>query len=302
MRIAVTGRNGQLAQALRERANQLPIEICTLARPECDLAQPAGLDAALAELRPQAVVNAAAYTAVDLAESEAAIAYSINAVGAGAVSRAAAWLNIPVVQISTDYVFDGSLDRAYREDDPPRPLGVYGSSKLAGEVAVAQANNDHVILRTAWVYSPFGKNFARTMLSLGASRKEISVVSDQLGSPSNALDIADGVLAVVRNLVARPSDERLRGVFHLTGGGETNWAEFAEAIFTASETLGGPSARVLHISTSAYPTPARRPANSRLNNRLIGDVHGIHMPDWQPSLQSCIQRLVAQELGKRVSS
>jgi dTDP-4-dehydrorhamnose reductase len=295
MRIVVTGRNGQVAQSLRERAEASNIEVRTVARPEVDFSRPETIEGALMDLRPDAIVNAAAYTAVDLAESEPYLAYAINGSGAEAVARAAAKLGIPIVQLSTDYVFDGNLDRPYREDDPTAPLGVYGDSKLKGEQAVAAAHDNHVILRTAWAYSPFGKNFVRTMLTLAGRREQISVVSDQQGTPTNALDIADGIVAVLRNLLDRPSARELRGIFHMTGDGETNWAEFATAIFAASAAAGGPSARVLPISTSEYPTPARRPSNSRLDNSRLADIHGVRLPRWQQSLPACIERLLAQE-------
>jgi len=297
MRIAVTGRHGQVARALAERAAAASLQVVTLARPEIDLARPEEIAAALAGLKPDAIVNAAAYTAVDQAESEPEMAHAINAEGAGAVARAAASLGVPIVQLSTDYVFDGSLDRPYRENDPTGPLGVYGASKLAGERAVAQATPDHVILRTSWVVSPFGKNFVRTMLTLARQRNEIRVVSDQLGAPTNALDIADGIVAVLRNLQAKPAAPELRGVFHMTGGGSTNWAEFAETIFALSKAAGGPSARVIPIPTTDYPTPARRPANSRLDNARIAATHGVRLPDWRSSLPPCIERLLAQETG-----
>jgi dTDP-4-dehydrorhamnose reductase len=295
MQIAVTGRNGQVVQSLLERAELSKIDVRTVARPEADLARPETVEAALIDLQPDAIVNAAAYTAVDLAENEPSPAYQFNGAGAEAAARAAAKLGIPIVQLSTDYVFDGSLDRPYREDDRTGPLGVYGNSKLKGELAVAAANRDHVILRTAWVYSPFGKNFLRTMLALADKREQLSVVSDQRGTPTNAFDIADGIIAVVRNLLDRPSAQELRGLFHMTGGGETNWAEFATSIFAASFAQGGPSARVLPISTSEYPTPARRPANSRLDNSRLASVHGIRLPHWQQSLQGCVERLVARD-------
>ena len=301
MRIAVTGRNGQVVQSLVERAATANIDVQTVARPEVDLARPETVEEVLINLRPDAIVNAAAYTAVDLAESESALAYQVNGAGAEATARAAAKLNVPIVQLSTDYVFDGSLDRSYREDDPTKPLGVYGDSKLRGERAVAAASDNHVILRTAWVYSPFGKNFARTMLALADKREQLTVVGDQRGSPTNALDIADGVIAVVKNLLARPSAQELRGVFHMTGGGDTNWAEFATAIFAASAAAGGPSARVVPITTAEYPTPARRPANSRLDNGRLASIHSVRLPHWQESLQGCIQRIVARDYqGKDV--
>ncbi|MDB5579968.1 MAG: dTDP-4-dehydrorhamnose reductase [Bradyrhizobium sp.] len=293
MRIAVTGRHGQVAQSLLERAPALNVDVHAAARPEIDLVRPAEVERALIDLAPDAIVNAAAWTAVDRAESEADLAYRINAVGAEATARAAQRLGIPIIQLSTDYVFDGSLDRAYREDDPTGPLGVYGDSKLRGERAVAAVTGNHVILRTAWVYSPFGSNFARTILALAAQRATISVVSDQLGTPTNALDLADGIIAIARNLLDRPSATELRGVFHITGGGDTNWAGFATAILAASAAAGGPAARVMPIATSENPAAARRPANSRLDNSRLACIHGVQLPHWQQSLQGCIERLVA---------
>lgn len=294
MRIAVTGRSGQLVRSLLECAEARGVEICTVARPEADLTRPADLESALLTLRPDAIVNAAAYTAVDLAESEAAIAHVVNVGGAAATARAAARLSIPVIHISTDYVFDGGLDRPYREDDATEPLGVYGKTKLDGERAVREATRNHAVLRTAWLYSPFGKNFARTMLRLACKRDEISVVSDQRGTPTNALDLANGVLSVVRNLVINSSPQ-LRGIFHMTGSGETTWAGFAQAIFAGSAAVGGPSARVTPIPTSAYATAARRPANSRLDNTRLASIHQVRLPHWQDSLPKCIERLVNQE-------
>ncbi len=265
----------------------------TIARPEVDLARPTSVEAALLALRPDAVVSAAAYTAVDLAESEPEQAHAVNGAGAGAVAQAAGTLGIPVVHLSTDYVFDGSLDRPYSENDPTGPVGVYGQSKLAGEQAIAAATDNYAILRTAWVYSPFGRNFACTMLMLASKRDEISVASDQGGTPTNALDIADGMRATARNLVAQSGATGLRGVFHMTGGGEANWAEFAEAIFASSKTIGGPAARVIPIPSSAYPTPAKRPANSRLDNSKLAAAHNIRLPDWRQSLPATVARLVA---------
>lgn len=292
MRIAVTGRHGQLVRSLIERAKTADIDIQTVARPEADLARPETVESALLALRPDAVVNAAAFTAVDRAESEAATAYQVNERGAAAAARAAARLGIPVVQISTDYVFDGTLDRPYREDDPVKPLGVYGDSKLRGERAVAAASDNHAILRTSWLYSPFGSNFVLTMLSLAARQRQVSVVGDQRGAPASALDVADGVIAVVANLLKHPSASDLRGVFHMTSGGDTNWAEFARAIFAASSAAGGPSADVLPITTAGYPTAARRPANSRLDNQRLFERHGVRLPQWEQPLAECVRRIV----------
>lgn len=294
MRILVTGRKGQVAQALGERgASQEGIEVIAFGRPELDLLAPASVAAALRVAAPDAVVNAAAYTAVDKAESEPALAHAANAEGAGAVAAAAAALGVPVVHLSTDYVFSGGLDRPYREDDATGPLGAYGRSKLAGEAAVAAAAPNHAILRTAWVYSPFGSNFVKTMLRLASTRDAVGVVADQHGSPTSALDIADAVLTVCRNLLAR-DDARLRGIFHMTGAGDATWAELAAAVFSTSAACGGPSAAVEPIPTSAYPTPATRPANSRLNCAKLLGAHGVALPDWRSSVAGCVGRLVGE--------
>lgn len=293
MRIAVTGKNGQLAMSLAERARGETILL--VGRPDCDLERPETVWPALSALAPDAIINAAAYTAVDQAESEAERAMAINGAGAGAVAEAAARLGVPLVHVSTDYVFDGALDRPYREDDPTAPLGAYGRSKRRGEELAMAATDNLAILRTAWVYSPFGKNFVRTMLRLAESRDEVSVVADQIGTPTNALSLADAALAVIRNLAARPGEAALRGVFHCVDGGEATWADFATAVFEFSGAVGGPRARVNPIPSSAYPTPARRPANSRLATQKLRETHGVHPPPWREALAPCVERLVAAE-------
>jgi dTDP-4-dehydrorhamnose reductase len=237
------------------------------------------------------IVNAAAHTAVDQAEAEPELAERINGAGAGAIAAAAARLGVPVIQLSTDYVFDGAKPAPYVESDAVGPVGAYGRSKLAGERAVAAANPDHVILRTAWVYAPQGKNFVRTMLRLAASRPELSVVADQHGCPSYAPDIADAVIAVARRLRSEPDNPALRGVFHLSGTGHTDWASFAAAIFAASAHRGGPSAKVRRIATMDYPTPAKRPANSRLDCGKLKAAYGIAMPPWRDALARCMDEL-----------
>lgn len=297
LRIAVTGRRGQVAQSLVERGNLADVDIVVLARPEFDLAKPESIEEAIKHARPDVVINAAAHTAVDLAESEPSAAYLINSAGAGLVARAAAALRVPVVHFSTDYVFDGALDRPYREDDVTGPTGVYGKSKLAGEQAVAASNPNHAILRTAWVYSPFGRNFVRTMLNLARSRPVLAVVADQIGNPTSALDIADGAIAVARNLVERKAQAQLRGLFHMTSSEGATWAEFAETIFELSRKAGGPSAAVRPVSTSEYPTPARRPSNSQLNCDRLHNAHGIRLASWRASTARCIDRLVPAEFG-----
>lgn len=291
MRIAVTGKVGQVVTSLIERGSTAGHEVIALGRPELDLANPASVARALEAAAPDAIVSAAAYTAVDKAESESDVAHSVNCRGAGAVAQAAKALGVPLVHVSTDYVFDGRLDRPYVESDATGPTGAYGASKLAGEQAVLAACGDNsAVLRVAWVYSPFGANFVKTMLRLAGGHDEVSVVADQLGNPTSALDIAEGIIRVATNM-ATDSSPDLRGTFHMTASGEASWADFAVAIFAASAARGGPSARVKRITTADYPTPAKRPANSRLDCGLIARVHGVALPDWRGSLETVIARL-----------
>ncbi len=294
MRIAVTGRTGQVVQSLLARAEAASVTVIPVGRPELDLAQPDGVRQALGEARPDCIVNAAAYTAVDKAETEPELAMRFNGEGAGTVAAAAAALGVPLIQISTDYVFDGMAPRPWRESDAIAPLSAYGRSKLAGEEAVTASGADWTILRTAWVYSPYGANFVKTMLRLAESRDEIGVVSDQLGSPTSALDLADTIIAVAKALAARPGEASLRGVFHAAGTGEASWADLAAAVFAASAALGGPSAAVRRIATIDYPTPARRPANSRLDCSLLAERHGLRLPPWQDSVKTCVATLLTQ--------
>ncbi len=291
MRIAVTGKTGQLVIALAERGPLSGHEIIALGRPELDLADPASVLRAIEGARPDAVVSAAAYTAVDKAESDPDLAFAVNGAGAGVVAQAAKALGVPLIHISTDYVFDGTLDRPYVEGDAPCPTGVYGASKLAGEEAVLSTYGENsAVLRVAWVYSPFGGNFVKTMLRLASDRDEVGVVADQIGNPTSALDIADGVIKVATNMVSDSYPE-LRGLFHMTASGEASWADFAEAIFAAATAQGGPGAKVRRIGTVDYPTPAQRPANSRLECRRIADAHGVILPPWQGALETVITRL-----------
>lgn len=293
MRLIMTGTSGQVVSALRERGAAAGVEVVALGRPDLDFLDPPSIAEAFKDISADVVVNAAAYTAVDKAESESDIAMTINAEAAGAVAAAAARCGAPIIQLSTDYVFDGALNRPYRESDPPHPLGVYGASKLAGEVAVAAANPAHVILRTAWVYSPFGANFVKTMLRLGEAHGFVRVVDDQHGSPTSAFDIADGVIAIARNLRASPERQDLYGLFHLAGGGDATWADLAEATFMEAARLGWPLRRVERIPTSGYPTPTLRPANTRLDSSRAARVHGVVTPDWRVSLRPCVTRILA---------
>ena len=263
MRILVTGKEGQLARSLAERARLHPwIELVTAGRPEVDLETPGSVASAISAARPDAVVNAAAYTAVDQAEDEPGRAMRINADAAGEAADAARAAGAPIIQVSTDYVFDGSASAPYDEAAPTAAIGAYGRSKLAGEEQVRAANPDHLILRTAWVYSPFGRNFVRTMMGLAERTDTVRVVGDQKGNPSSALDLADGIILILGRW--RRGDRTGMGrTYHLAGAGEASWADFADAIFEACRSLGLPAAQVQPIATADWPTKAVRPANSR---------------------------------------
>lgn len=293
MRIAVTGTKGQVVSSLIERAAEGGHEVVAIGRPELDLTDPASVSPALQKAGPDLIVSAAAYTAVDKAESERDVVFAVNAVGAGAVAQAAANLGVPLIHLSTDYVFDGKLERPYRESDCVGPNGVYGTSKLAGEREVLAAHgNNSVVLRVAWIFSPFGSNFVKTMMRLAADRDTVSVVADQIGNPTSALDIADGILTVAANLASNP-DPAFRGIFHMTAAGDASWADFAEAIFAISAAKTGRPVRVNRISTADYPTAATRPPNSRLDCRKINNIHGIALRDWHSALEAVIARLQA---------
>ncbi len=292
MRIAVTGKHGQVVSALIERGPFAGVEIVAVGRPELNLADNASIRTALLGLKPDAIVSAAAYTAVDKAESDEVAAFAINADGPAAIASIAEELGIPVVHLSTDYVFPGDKSGFYVETDETGPTSVYGKSKLAGEQAIAAATANHAILRTAWVYSPYGANFVKTMLRLAETRDALNVVADQQGTPTSALDIADAVIAIAQRL-ANDADPNLRGVFHMTGSGEATWAEFAEEIFYNLHQTTGKKIAVGRITTADYPTPAARPANSRLSNGKLNEIYGIALPDWRQSTRAVLERLLA---------
>jgi dTDP-4-dehydrorhamnose reductase len=291
MKVLVTGRHGQLARSLAQRAEGRPgIEIILAGRPELDLEAPGSAAAVVRSLAPQVVINAAAYTAVDRAEDEPEQAFRINAEAAGEIAAAAAEVGARIVQISTDYVFDGLAAEPYREDAPTNPLGVYGRTKLQGEELVRKNNADHLLVRTAWVYSPFGVNFLKTMMRLAETKEEVPVVNDQVGSPTSALDLADGLLTVIEHW-RTGGKAGLGETYHLAGSGFTSWCGFADAIFAECRRLGLPSAAARPIATSDWPTKAIRPANSRLDCRKFESHFGIRMPDWKEAAARTIADL-----------
>lgn len=291
LRIAVTGKEGQVARSMAALGPAMGAEIVLVGRPELDLADPASVHSALAGARPDVIVSAAAYTAVDKAETERDLAFAINGVGAGAVGEAAAKLRVPVLHLSTDYVFDGSKSDRYLESDPTGPTSAYGGSKLDGEQRLAAATGNHAIFRTAWVYSPYGANFLKTMLRLGETRETLSVVADQHGCPTSAEDIAGAMITAARKLV-EDADAKYRGVFHLTGSGEANWADFAREIFRAAEAHGRKPVEVVSITSDQYPSPVKRPANSRLSGEKLKQVYAITLPDWRLSTRKVVDALL----------
>lgn len=280
MTLLVFGRTGQVARELQRQG-----EVTALGRAAADLSDPEACAAAIRAAAPRAVINAAAYTAVDRAEVDEALATRINAEAPGAMARACADLAIPFLHVSTDYVFDGGGDAPWQEDDPTAPLNAYGRSKLAGEQAVRAAGGRHVILRTSWVFSGQGANFLRTMLRLGETRDSLSIVADQVGGPTPAADIAATLLTMAQAL----SEGQGGGTYHYAGAPDVSWAGFAREIFASA----GRDVTVTGIPTSAYPTPARRPLNSRLDCTRLRADFGIAPADWRAGVSAALERLEA---------
>lgn len=291
--ILIAGRNGQVARCLREVAAARGVTAVALGREQLDLEMHDRVAAVVATVGPSAIINAAAFTGVDRAESDEASAFSVNRDGAAALAAAAARRNIPFVHVSTDYVFDGRKQGEYDETDIPAPLGVYGASKLAGEIAVLSACPYATVVRTAWVYSPYGRNFVRTMKRLSATCPIVKVVDDQRGNPTYAFDLAAALLQIAQS--SQASDRSVTaGIYHIVGAGEAAWHSFAAAIFEGLGRRGLAIPQLKAISTEEYPTPAQRPANSRLNSCQAERVLGIRLPPWRRSLEICLDQLVAQ--------
>ena len=292
MRVLVAGRTGQLATALQDRLPRDGHTVVALEAPALDLTDRGSILRALEEAAPDAVVNAAAYTAVDKAESQPDLAFAVNAIGPAMLAAESAARGLPFVHLSTDYVFDGEGGAPYDEDAGPRPTGVYGQSKLAGERGAMGANPRTAILRTAWVCGPHGANFVKTMLRLAGERDAVSVVADQHGAPTFAADLADAIAAMLPRLAAAPAGDPAFGLFHLTGQPHTTWHGFAEAIFAGAAARGHRVPRLSAITTAEYPTPARRPPDGRLDCGRILRVHGVRAADWRRSLSDCLDILI----------
>ena len=288
MKLLVLGAGGQVGRELCRREWPPGYRLAAFDRADVDITREDSIAAAMQRERPDLVINAAAYTAVDRAESEPDAAWAVNCSGPAHLAAACRGAAIPLIHISTDYVFDGSKAGSYREDDPVDPLGVYGRSKEAGDRAVREALSEHVILRTAWVYSAHGHNFVKTMLRLAGERPVLRVVADQTGSPTSAADIAMAIAQVVRRVAA---GEGRWGTYHFTGAGAVSWHGFAEAIFELAAPWRGSPPRVEAITTADYPTPAQRPANSVLDCHRIGEAFGIVPRPWREALVEVIREL-----------
>jgi dTDP-4-dehydrorhamnose reductase len=294
MKVLVTGTEGQLARSLVERAGRRPgIHLVAIGRPKLDMESRGSAAAAIADAAPDVVINAAAYTAVDQAEDEPERAFRINGDAAGEVAEAAARAGAAVIQLSTDYVFDGRGEGPYREDAPVNPLGVYGRSKLAGEEQVRAANPRHAIVRTAWIYSPFGGNFVKSMMAAAATRDRLTVVDDQRGSPTGALDLADGLLAMIE------AGGGWGETYHLAGQGTATWCEFAREIMAHCAALGLPHVQVEPIRTEDWPMRAARPRNSVLDSAKFEEAFGFAMPDWRISARTIVERLAQEHSAPR---
>lgn len=302
-KLFVVGASGQLARSLMAAASAHPnFDVTYLGRPSLDLGDAASLARALDATSPDCVVNAAAYTAVDRAESEPDLAFAVNRDGAAAVAAAAARHGVPVIHVSTDYVFDGRKAGPYVETDAPNPLGVYGRSKLEGEDRVAAANPQHLILRTAWIYSEYGGNFVKTMLRLAAEQPELRVVADQYGNPTYAGDLAGAIFEMIGQLARPDRGAADWGVYHVTGDGLTTWHGFAEQIVKASAGLRRASVPVRPITTAEFPTPARRPANSAMDCGKLEAAFGLRLPGWPVSLELCLDKLRDPGASSRTAS
>ena len=288
MRVLVIGRSGQLARALEVR-NATKLRIRFLGRETVDLAIPDQAGRAIIADRPDLVINAAAYTAVDDAEANRETAFRINGAAAGEIAAAAAAVNAVLVHISTDYVFGGTKAGAYVETDPTDPVNTYGASKLAGEAAAMTANARTIILRTSWVYSPWGKNFVLTMLGLAREHSRLRIVDDQIGNPTSALDLAEACLAISPRLVGTSADSPLWGLYHCAGSGTCSWADFATELFGQSARRGASVPAIDRIGTTDYPTKAPRPANSALDSTRFETTFALKTPRWQTSLGQVLE-------------
>ena len=290
--ILVAGKSGQLARCLAQAAQARGVALVAVGRPELDLEDATSIERVVRTTEPAAIVNAAAYTAVDRAESEPERTFAVNRDGAERLAQAARRRDLPLIHLSTDYVFDGRKDSPYTEEDAAAPLNVYGRSKLEGELAVRRSHPAALVVRTSWVYSPHGHNFVLAMLRRAAKSEPVRVVDDQRGAPTAACDLADAFLDILQRYPAGDIAARA-GIYHLAAGGETTWHGFASAIFARfSEQTGARVPNLVAIPSAQYPAAARRPANSCLDCAKIEREFAIRLPPWRQSLDRCLDRLL----------
>jgi dTDP-4-dehydrorhamnose reductase len=296
-KILLTGVNGQVGHALKTKL--LAHEVFALSREQLDLTKAHDIKRIVRDIKPDLIINPAAYTAVDKAESESELAYAINATAAQVLAEEAARMNAVLIHFSTDYVYDGTKSSAYAETDAVNPVSVYGKSKLAGEDAIRAVGLPHLILRTSWVYGAYGKNFLKTILRLGAERDSLRIVGDQIGAPTSAESIAEAVVQLVHTW--QPAEENQSGLYHFTNAGDTSWHGFSCEIVNEYNHLkvikNWPALKVgmeniAAITTADYPTPAARPENSRLDNSKLKRVFDVELPSWQAGLQQVMQTLM----------
>lgn len=288
-RILLLGASGQLGIEISRAQIPARWTLSALGRDMLDLSEPAAVAAAIEAAKPDAIINASAYTAVDKAEAEPELAFALNRDAPAAMAQAAARLGVPLIHVSTDYVFSGDKPTPYVEDDPRQPANVYGRSKAEGEVAVLEAWDRAAVVRTSWVFSAHRANFLKTMLRLGETRDDVGVVSDQYGRPTHAGDLARGCIALAERLL--DGDAGAAGVFHFAGKGDATWADFADVIFTETQSYGRGRVRVRRILTAEYPTPAARPTNSRLDTAKI-EALGIVPADWRDGVRDSVRELL----------
>ena len=294
LKILVTGKNGQVGFELQRALAPLG-QVIAVDHSECDLANPDAIRELVRRIAPDVIVNPAAYTAVDKAESDRETAFAVNARAPGVLGEEAARLGALVIHYSTDYVFDGSKDGAYSEEDTPAPQSVYGQTKLEGERALAEANPQHVIMRTSWVVGAHGGNFAKTMLRLAAERERLTVVADQFGAPTSAALLADLTAHLVRQYQRKVGDAFPYGTYHVVADGETNWCDYARFIIAEALAAGRPlkvtPEAVFPLTTADYPTPAKRPSNSRLDTARFRAAFGLNLPHWQEGVRHVLQQI-----------
>ncbi len=292
MRLLIAGWQGQIAQALIDSVPaRRDIEACAIGRPALDICKVGSIERALADVRPSVIINTAAYTAVDAAEDQRERAFALNRDGARLIAVVAAKRGIPIIQLSTDYVFDGKSTFPYTETDRTEPITVYGQSRLAGEAAVQEVNPKHIILRTAWVYSPFGRNFITNTLQRARDADQLRVVGDQLGSPTYAPHLAEAILAIAARVAGSNESDVPWGIYHAAGGGRASWFDVAQRILA----LAGPTnVPLCRITSAEYPTRAQRLSNSVLDCSKLENVFQITLPDWSEGVSLCVDRLRSQ--------